>query len=106
MPFTLAPVAESPGLLPSRPAQHRNGGRLVAICNFRPGGIAKKPAEIGFPKATHRRIDHVVAAKLGQEYRDLEVGWLHQVVRVQVAKRAAPRKNDAEIAIIPVQMRF
>src|ERR1019366_1444987 len=106
MPFTLAPVAEAPGALPSRPAQHRNGGRLVAMRNFRPGGIAQKPAEIGFPKATHRRIDHVVAAKLGQEYRDLKVGWFDQIVRVQAADVAATGKADAEIAIIAGQMRF
>src|ERR1017187_6837919 len=65
IPIALAPVPEAPNALPGGLAEHRNRGRLITVCNFRPGGVAKKPAKVRSLKAANRRIDHIVAAEFG-----------------------------------------
>src|ERR1017187_1231615 len=106
MPIALAPVTKAADALPGSLAEHRNRGRLITVCNFRPGGVAKKPAKVRSLKAANRRIDHIVTAEFGQEYRDLDIGWFDQIVRVQAANVSAPGKTDTEIAIVADQMRF
>src|SRR5206468_2517836 len=69
--LTLAPVAEAADVLPCSLTEQRNCGSLIAACDLRPSGIAEKPSKLRTLKATNRRIRHIVAAKFGQEYRDL-----------------------------------
>src|ERR1039457_540937 len=67
IPIALAPVSEAPNVLPGSLAEHHNRGCLTKVRNFRPGGIENKPAKVRFPKASKRRIDHIVAAEFDQE---------------------------------------
>src|SRR5579863_4123782 len=104
--FAFAPIAEAADAIQSRFSEHRDGRDLVAIRDFRPSGIAKKPFQMVFLKATDGRIDNIVSAKLGQKNGHLEIHGFKEIVRIKATDVATPGKADTEITIIASQMRF
>src|SRR5579862_8258655 len=104
--FSLAPITKATNMPPGRPAEHRDGRYLIIVRDLRPHRIAQKPTKIRFPKAGDRWVDEVIAAKLGQEHGNFEVGRFDKIIRVQAANVSTPGNSDAEVAIIADEMRL